>query len=64
MARSSYIYIVSDGLGVLAAFTVKYEMINYIRGLDPTGLSVYRVADGRRKSDPYYYDVKELINAQ
>ncbi len=49
MARSSYIYIVEDSFGALAAFTVKYELESYMK---TEGFAYYkrivRVSDGNR----------------
>ncbi len=44
MARSKYIYLVQDGDQVIAAFTVKYEAVEFIGDRD---LQLYRMRDGK-----------------
>jgi hypothetical protein len=50
MARSQYIYLVKRDSDVLAAFTVKYEMENWI-GRYPGDYSLVRLRDGCSSSD-------------
>lgn len=54
MARSQYIYVVRDDYErALATFTVKHEMITWLRSqpFDPT-LSVWRYSDGVYRDAP------------
>lgn len=48
MARSTYIYVVTDARKqILAAFTVKHELVSWLeRQVSLTGHNVWRVADG------------------
>lgn len=32
MSRASYVYVIEDGHGAIAAFTVKHELVAYLRG--------------------------------
>lgn len=45
MARSSYIYLVTDNSEPIAAFTVKWEMASWIRR-HPGNYQRFRMADG------------------
>jgi hypothetical protein len=61
MARSSYVYIVcktadptsarEPGSDIIAAFTVKHEMLSWIRSekYEPKYLIVWRLSDGDRR---------------
>lgn len=62
MARSSYVYVVSDGLGPLAGFTVKHELVTWLRrNQRPTlTLLVHRLVDGRDGAITHL-DVNDLI---
>ena len=46
MARSSYIWVLEDDLGAYAAFTVKYEMEDYIARQSVLPKRITRVSDG------------------
>ncbi|MFC4373286.1 hypothetical protein ACFO5K_04155 [Nocardia halotolerans] len=46
MARSTYIYVVTDGLGVISAFTVKHELVSWLRRNPAPSHRVTRVNDG------------------
>lgn len=56
MARSTYVYVVQRGLVVVAAFTVKSELISWLRAQarEPGGLyalTATRVRDGGDKPE-------------
>jgi len=52
MSRSLYVYVVSDDVGrfPLATFTVKRELVNYLKKLGRSDVFVCRMPDG----DPSY----------
>lgn len=65
MARASYIYIIQNwhGGAIVRAFTVKHEMIGWVRAYvrqNPPKFSVIRVPDGRDGAR-YLYTEKELL---
>jgi len=49
VARSTYIYLVQDGEQIIAAFTVKYEAVEFIESKFIGGrvLQLYRMLDGK-----------------
>lgn len=64
MSRSTYVYVVQIGRIVVAAFTVKYELIAYLRGTGMKAhmLTVNRLPDGAPHGRfPVPLDVKELL---
>lgn len=68
MARSTYIYVVEDKLNPVAAFTVKHELITWLRnngGQAPGMLRrVIRLPDGASalsRRQPTRMDIAELI---
>lgn len=48
MARSTYVYAVQENGAVVAGFTVKYELVRWLKrqGIRMGGLEVTRVHDG------------------
>jgi hypothetical protein len=66
MARASYIYLVTDDLTdlPLSAFTVKYEMIGWLKRHKHGPVTVRRIPDGwdRANRHIYIYGEKELLN--
>lgn len=72
MARSQYIYLIEQNLPggsniVMAAFTVKREMVQMLRGMATTwaagifsDVTVSRVRDGH-VAHRHYYPVRELL---
>ena len=75
MARSTYIYVVHDIIGltkIAATFTVKHELVRWLRDqalLDPdgdlVGLEGYRCRDGiwGHEHPPVKLNLEELLNA-
>ncbi len=62
MARANYIYIVKDSVGgVLGAFTVKYELIRWIKHINYNGLTIIRLRDGVPGTS-VYFDAEEYVN--
>lgn len=60
MARSSYIYVVSDGgLNMIAAFTVRHELTAWFNRHGQPGFQVWRLRDNPRAHDePVFIDMK------
>ncbi len=62
MARSTYIYVVTDGRDVVAAFTVKHELVSWLRAGRAPSLSVTRVNDGAHSGNfATVLDITELL---
>lgn len=67
MARSTYVYVAlyhdawHDEVRIEGTWTVKKEMVGWLRRTDPDGLSVYRCRDGWRDKDPVLLDIAELL---
>lgn len=62
MARSTYIYVVTDGLGVVAAFTVKHELATWLRANLAPFHRVTRVNDGAHTDNHIsVLDISELL---
>ncbi len=69
MARSQYIYLVVesgyDWSTPRAAFTVKHELVSWLRAHKPSGANsefeVFRLADGNRNQPPVGLDLAELL---
>lgn len=65
MARSTYIYVVTDRLGVVAAFTVKHELATWLRSLRVDSAARHRVTrlpDGVHSyTTPTTLDITELL---
>lgn len=63
MARSSVIYVVlSPTERVLAAFTVKHEMVTWARRTDHVHCSYRRMSDGARAvEDDRMYEIRDLV---
>ena len=66
MARSSYIYVVDDDGHPVAAFTVKHELVSYLREVKPAALwfySVHRLRDGLiDRVLPVHLPMEELLS--
>lgn len=45
MARSSYVYIVADGLNMIAAFTVRHELTTWFKRHGQPDFQVWRLRD-------------------
>ncbi len=64
MARSAYVYLVLDEEETLyAAFTVKHELVTYLRRLGPAIVdvaAVFRIRDGQ-PGEGVELDIKELL---
>jgi hypothetical protein len=61
MARANYIYIVKGSVsGVLGAFTVKYELIRWIKRINYNGLTIVRLRDGV-PGTAVYFDAEEYV---
>jgi hypothetical protein len=61
MARASYIYIVRSYTFVHATFTVKHEMVAYLRKAQPEHAWVERHCDGRQ-GEIKRIEIKELLD--
>lgn len=63
MSRADYIWLVQTEDGhVLAAFTVKYEMVTYLERLGVVAdLTVVRLRDGQPFKPQKSYQAKELL---
>lgn len=61
MARSTYIYLVNDGWGVVAAFTVKHELITWLRTNPSPEHHVKRMSDGAHTAGYTTLDITELL---
>ncbi len=59
MARSSYIYVVQTAVGITAAFTVKHEMLTFLRAGIKGWVKVTRVRDGDKDVSPL--DITEEV---
>ena len=46
MARSTYIYVVTDGLGVVGAYTIKHELAAWLHANPASDHQVTRVRHG------------------
>lgn len=64
MARSTCVYaVLTEGWTPLAAFTVKHELVTWLRrqGDAARGLEVWRCGDGLSRGKPVELDVAELL---
>jgi hypothetical protein len=65
MARSSHVYVVLNDEGLPSAgFTVKHELVAYLRRLGPNVdlvPAVFRLPDGRQHESATEMDIKELL---
>lgn len=63
MARSQYIYTIIDPGEPPAGFTVKHELVRWLRHHPgPEGRQVWRLRDGIVKGDPVLLDTEELLS--
>lgn len=68
MARSTYVYVVINVIGVTTIFgtwTVKREMVRTLKRLtenELVGLEAYRCGDAWRGNGPVKMDLEELLN--
>ncbi|MFC4089315.1 hypothetical protein [Micromonospora sp. GCM10011541] len=66
MARSSYVYVVLNDEGLPSAgFTVKRELVSYLRRLGPDVdlvPAVIRLPDGREREQATELNIKELVS--
>ncbi len=65
MARSTYIYVVTDQFGPVAAFTVKHELVTWLRSLRADSAAHHRATrlpDGVHSyTTPTILDIPELL---
>jgi hypothetical protein len=62
MARSSYVYIVTNANLVVAGFTVKHELVSWLRTRSYTPTQhIFRMQDGGKGGYPVELDLHELL---
>lgn len=64
MARSMYVYVVMYGLSPVAGFTVKHELVRWLKHphRKPEWYRVVRMRDGAGAGGGDWLDVKDLVN--
>lgn len=62
MARSTYVYVVSNAIGPIAGFTVKWELVRWVGTLENSqDLIVTRLRDNKPAATLISYSVAEFL---